>query len=299
MSELAVPARPSDARPPAARPVAPRHSGARRHGLLVWLLVALAVAGALLPLLWILLTSFTPEEQIISGPAYLPSTLTFDNFTTVWRRGDFPDLMLNSLVVAALTVTISMAVAPLAAYSLSRSRYRGRGLVLVLFLSTRMFPFLLMLIPAYIILRDLGLLDSRLGLALAYTTFSLPAAVWFMKTFFDAIPAEIEEAARIDGSGRFTTFRRIALPLTRPGLMATGVFIGIGAWSEYLFALMLTTSKGSRTWPVGVSLLVGEFQLPYGQLAATGIITVIPILLAYLLVGRNMVRGLMGGAMKG
>jgi multiple sugar transport system permease protein len=269
------------------------------HLLPLVILTVLVVAIAILPLAWIALTSFTPESEIIQGPAYTPSTLTVDNYTTVWRRGDFPELMLNSLVVAGLTVALSMAVAPLAAYSLSRHRFRGRTSVLILFLSIRMFPFVLMLIPAYIILRDLGLLDNRFGLALAYMTFALPAGIWFMKTFFDAVPVEIEDAARIDGCTRIGVLTRIVLPLSKPGLMATAVFLAIGAWSEYLFALMLTTSRGSRTWPVGVSLLVGEFQLPYGQLAATGVITVIPILLAYALVGRNMVRGLMGGAMKG
>jgi len=279
----------------------PRRStaGRVRHVLPLALLTGVVLAIAILPLVWILLTSLTPEAEIIDGPAYVPTQLTVDNYTTVWRRGDFPDLMLNSLIVSGLTVAISLAVAPLAAYSLSRHRYRGRTLVLLLFLSIRMFPFLLMLIPAYIILRDLGLLDNRFGLALAYTTFALPAAVWFMKTFFDAVPTEIEDAARIDGCSRLGVFWRVVLPLSRPGLMATAVFLGIGAWSEYLFALMLTTSRGSRTWPVGVSLLVGEFQLPYGQLAATGVITVVPILIAYAFVGRNMVRGLMGGAMKG
>ena len=269
------------------------------HALPVVILTGMVLGAALLPLGWIVLTSFTPEAEIIEGPAYVPRHLTVDNYTTVWRRGDFPDLMLNSLIVSGLTVAIALAVAPLAAYALSRHRFRGRTAVLLLFLSIRMFPFLLMLIPAYIILRDLGLLDSRLGLALAYTTFALPAAIWFMKTFFDAVPGEIEDAARIDGCSRVGVFLRVVVPLSRPGLMATAVFIAIGAWSEYLFALMLTTSRGSRTWPVGVSLLVGEFQLPYGQLAATGVITVVPILLAYALVGRNMVRGLMGGAMKG
>jgi len=269
------------------------------HRLPLIILTVMVVAMATLPLAWILLTSFTPEAEIIEGPAYVPTTLTPDNYTTVWRRGDFPELMFNSLVVAGLTVALSMTVAPLAAYSLSRHRFRGRTWVLILFLSIRMFPFVLMLIPAYMILRDLGLLDNRLGLALAYMTFALPAGIWFMKTFFDAVPAEVEDAARIDGCTRIGVLVRIVLPLSKPGIMATAVFLAIGAWSEYLFALMLTTSRGSRTWPVGVSLLVGEFQLPYGQLAATGVITVIPILLAYALVGRNMVRGLMGGAMKG
>ena len=289
MASLATPAR-------SHRPSAVRRTW---HQLPLVILTVMVVAMAILPLAWIALTSLTPEAEIIQGPAYVPTTLTVDNYSTVWRRGDFPELMLNSLVVAGLTVALSMAVAPLAAYSLSRHRFRGRTWILILFLSIRMFPFVLMLIPAYMILRDLGLLDNRFGLALAYMTFALPAGIWFMKTFFDAVPVEIEEAARIDGCSRIRVLTRIVLPLSRPGLMATAVFLAIGAWSEYLFALMLTTSRGSRTWPVGVSLLVGEFQLPYGQLAATGVITVIPILLAYALVGRNMVRGLMGGAMKG
>jgi multiple sugar transport system permease protein len=283
----------------AAMTYAPSFARRTVRALPAAVLTGLVLVAALLPLGWIVLTSFTPEAEIIDGPAYAPRQLTLDNYSTVWRRGDFPDLMLNSVIVSGLTVAISLAVAPLAAYALSRRRFRGRTALLLLFLSIRMFPFLLLLIPAYIILRDLGLLDNRLGLALAYTTFALPAAIWFMKTFFDAVPGEIEDAARIDGCSRVGVFLRVVIPLSRPGLMATAVFLAIGAWSEYLFALMLTTSRGSRTWPVGVSLLVGEFQLPYGQLAATGVITVIPILIAYAFVGRNMVRGLMGGAMKG
>lgn len=142
------------------RPSAVRRA---RHMLPLVILTVAVVAMAILPLAWIALTSFTPEAEIIQGPAYVPSTLTVDNYTTVWRRGDFPELMLNSLVVAGLTVALSMAVAPLAAYSLSRHRFRGRTMILILFLSIRMFPFVLMLIPAYMILRDLGLLDNPSG----------------------------------------------------------------------------------------------------------------------------------------
>lgn len=267
---------------------------------LPFVLIGGLILYALFPMVWILITSFKLEEDIVTATLqYLPQEPTFENYTTMWRRSGFPRLMMNSLVVALMTVAMALSLGTLAAYGISRYKFRGRNALMLTYLSIRMFPFVLMLIPAFIILRDLGLLDSRFGLALAYTTFSLPVAIWFMKNFFDAVPAEIEDAARVDGCTRMGVLGRIVLPLTLPGLAATGVLIGIGAWNEYLFALMLTTSGGSRTWPVGVQLMVGEFQLPFGQLAAAGILTITPILIAYAFVGRTMVRGLMAGGVKG
>lgn len=263
-------------------------------------LLSILIIYALFPLSWIFITSFKPESEIVTANLqFLPQNPSFENFVTMWRRSNFPRLMTNSFVVSLMTVGMSLSLGTLGAYSISRYRFQGRNALMLTYLSIRMFPFVLMLIPAFIILRDLGLLDSRFGLALAYTTFSLPISVWFMKNFFDAVPAEIEDAARVDGCSRMGVLIRIVLPLTLPGLAATSVLVGIGAWNEYLFALMLTTSGGSRTWPVGVQLMVGEFQLPFGQLAAAGVITIAPILIAYLFVGRTMVKGLMAGGVKG
>jgi multiple sugar transport system permease protein len=162
-----------------------------------------------------------------------------------------------------------------------------------------MFPFVMLLIPLFILLRNVGLLDSRFGLALAYTTFLFPVAIWFLKNFFDTVPLELEDAARVDGCSRIGVLIRIILPLSRPGIAATGVLVGIAAWNEFLFALLLTTSTGSRTWPVGLQLMVGEFQLPFGQLAAGAVLTMIPVLVAFLLAGRHIMGGLMTGALKG
>lgn len=263
-------------------------------------LLSILIIYALFPLSWIFITSLKPESEIVTANLqFLPQSPSFENFVTMWRRSNFPRLMTNSFVVSLMTVGMSLSLGTLGAYSISRYRFQGRNALMLTYLSIRMFPFVLMLIPAFIILRDLGLLDSRFGLALAYTTFSLPISVWFMKNFFDAVPAEIEDAARVDGCSRMGVLIRIVLPLTLPGLAATSVLVGIGAWNEYLFALMLTTSGGSRTWPVGVQLMVGEFQLPFGQLAAAGVITIAPILIAYLFVGRTMVKGLMAGGVKG
>jgi multiple sugar transport system permease protein len=145
----------------------------------------------------------------------------------------------------------------------------------------------------------LGLLDTHLGVILVYITVEIPFTVWLLKGFFDAIPAELEDSSRVDGSTRVGALFRIVLPLARPGLVATAVFVAIGAWNEFLFALMITTSQGSRTWPVGLQLMVGEFQLPWGQLCAGGIISIIPIIIFFSIVQRSLVGGLVAGGIKG
>jgi len=170
---------------------------------------------------------------------------------------------------------------------------------MVSYLVVRMFPAVLIIIPLFILMRNVGLLDSRLGLALAYTAFLLPVFVWMMKGFFDGVPPDLEDAARIDGASRIGAMVRVVLPLVVSGLIATAVFIAIGAWNEFLFALMLTTSTGSRTWPVGLQLMVGEFQLPWGTLSAGGIISIAPVVVLFALMQRAMVRGLTAGAVKG
>ena len=176
--------------------------------------------------------------------------------------------------------------------------FAGRRLVLLFYVSIRMFPAVLMLVPLFIILRDLRLLDTHFGLALAYSTFLLPAVVWIMKGFFDAVPVEIEEAARVDGCTRLGTLARVTIPLALPGLGATALLVAISSWNEYLFALLLTNDAGARTWPVGIQLLIGEFALPWGKLAAAGVISIVPICLAYVFMGRTLIRGLTAGAVK-
>ena len=255
---------------------------------------------AIFPLLWTLITSLKTEQDIISRRLTLiPDPPTFRNYVAIWTQSNLPDLMVNSAITTFYTVVMCVVAGTLAAYSLSRMRFRGRVTVLLLLLVLRMFPVVLMLIPLFIILRDVGLLDSRFGLALAYSAFLLPIYVWMMKGFFDAVPIELEEAARIDGCTRLGAMVRVILPLVQGGMWACAVFTGIGAWNEYLFALMLTTSSGSRTWPVGLQLMVGEFQLPWGTLAAGGMLSIVPVLVVFAIVQRSMVRGLAAGAVKG
>ena len=268
---------------------------------LVTLLAAgLVVAFSVFPLVWTFMTSLKLEEDIVTQTLqYLPRHLTWQNYVTLWRQSGFPVLVANSVVVTSMTGLICLTIGTLAAYSFSRYRFRGRGKLLIFYLVIRMFPVVLMIIPLFVMLRNLGLLDSRFGLALAYTAFLLPLCIWMLKGFFDAIPPELEDAARIDGCTRLGALFRIVLPLARSGLVTTAVFIAISAWNEFLFALMLTTSQGSRTWPVGLQLMVGEFQLPWGPLSAGGIISIVPIVLFFALVQQSLIRGLTSGAVKG
>jgi multiple sugar transport system permease protein len=277
-----------------------RRRGELVFNILTYAIVIAVLIFALFPLAWTFITSLKPEQDIITADFhYLPQHVTFDNYVAIWNRSGFTTLITNSAIVTAITLVICMTLGSLAAYSLSRYHFRGRSVIMLFYLVIRMFPVVLLIIPLFIIMRDLKLLDSRFGLALAYSTFLLPLCVWMMKGFFDAIPVDLEDSARIDGCTRLGALFRIALPLARSGLIATAVFIGIGSWNEFLFALMLTTSQGSRTWPVGLQLMIGEFQLAWGTFSAGGIISIIPIVIFFAFVQRSLVRGITAGAMKG
>ncbi len=268
--------------------------------VITYIIIIGVVGFALFPIIWTFLTSLKVEKDIITiNLQYLPQSITFDNYVAIWNRSGFPTLITNSAVVTVFTLSTTMIIGTLAAYSLSRYQFRGRNWILQFYLVIRMFPVVLMIVPLFVIMRRLSLLDTRFGLALAYTTFLLPFCVWMMKGFFDSIPVDLEEAARIDGCTRLGALIRIALPLVRSGLVATAVFIGIASWNEFLFALMLTTSQGSRTWPVGLELMIGEFQLPWGTFSAGGIISIIPIIIFFAIVQRSIIRGITAGAMKG
>jgi multiple sugar transport system permease protein len=261
--------------------------------------IAILVLFALLPLVWTLYTSLRSNLAITKFPTKISfSELSFKAYIDVWRDTNFPTLMKNSLIVSSMTVVISLALGTLAGYALSRSKFRGRQGVLLTYLAIRLVPGVLLLVPLYIFMSTLGLLDSYIGLTLAYTTFTLPATIWLMKGFFDSLPPDLENAARIDGCSRLGAMWRISLPLVLPGLAATGTLTAITAWNDVLFAIMLTSSEKSRTWPVGLKEMIGEFQLPWEALTATAILSLLPVVIGFALVGRKMVAGITAGSLK-
>jgi multiple sugar transport system permease protein len=272
----------------------------RLYDAVAYVIIAGLLVFVLGPLMWMGLTSLKREQDVVTADLqYIPLNPTLENYVTLWNRSGVTTMFRNSAVTTGLTVSFCLLAGTFAAYSISRYRFRGRGGMLTFYLLVRMFPVVLMLLPLYIMLRSIGLIDSLFGLALTYTTFLLPTSLLMLKGFFDAVPPDLEDAARIDGSTRIGALFRVVLPLARSGIAATGVLIAVSAWNEFLFALMLTTSESSRTWPVVLQLMVGEFQLPWGLLAAGGMISILPIIVFFAFAQRALVRGLLVGAVKG
>ena len=181
---------------------------------------------SLFPIVWTALTSLKRNEDVVTQTIqYIPQNPTFENYVELWNRASFPTLFTNSAIVTLLAVSICLIVGTSTAYALSRYRFPGRGSMMIVFLLIRMFPMVMMLVPLFIILKNVGLLNTRIGLALVYTTFLLPIAIWMIKGFFDAIPVDLEEAARLDGATRAGVIVRVVLPLSAPGIAATAVLI--------------------------------------------------------------------------
>lgn len=261
--------------------------------------ISLLIVFSISPILWTLYTSLRTSRAIMINPTGIDfGGLSLAAYGHIWRDTNFPALVRNSLIISSITVVLSLTLGTAAAYSLSRSKFKGRQAVLLTYIVIRLVPGVLLLVPIYILMFRIHLLDTHIGLALAYTTFTIPATVWLMKGFFDALPTDLENAARIDGCSRMGALWRVSLPLVLPGLAATGTLIAIEAWNDILFAMMLTSSDRSRTWPVGMREMIGEFQLPWEQLTATAILSLIPVLIGFSLVGRKMVAGITAGSLK-
>ena len=258
------------------------------------------VAFALFPLFWLLKIAVTPEKLIFTeGTALWPSLMTLQNFQTVIFYSDFMGFFTNSVIVSLGTAAITTLVAAGAGYAFSRFAFPGKTLVVLVMLVTQMFPILMIIAPIYKIIAALGLLNSLTSLIVVYTAFNVPFATLLMRSFFDGIPKDLEDAAMIDGCTRFQALRKVVFPLTLPGLAATLGFIFTAAWSELLFALMLINSNDAMTFPVGLLTFVSKFSVDWGQMMAAGVLALVPSCLFFLFIQRYLVQGLTAGAVKG
>ncbi|MCF6099950.1 carbohydrate ABC transporter permease [Mesorhizobium muleiense] len=258
------------------------------------------VLFALFPLFWLLKVSVTPNDLLYSeGVRMWPSRMSFEHFRFVLAHSAFPVFFRNSMIVAGATAVIVTLLASLSGYALSRFTFRGKYWLVALMLLTQMFPLVMLVAPIFKMLSPLGLTNSLTGLVVVYTAFNIPFATFLMQSFFDGIPRELEEAAKIDGATRFMAFRQIVLPLTLPGIAATLGFVFTAAWSELLFALMLISGNSAATFPVGLLTFVSKFSVDFGQMMAAGVLALVPACLFFLFIQRYLVQGLTAGAVKG
>jgi multiple sugar transport system permease protein len=265
------------------------------------ILLVLVGVVVIFPVAWVVSTSFKTDVDIFAiPPIFIPHHPTGNRYTELWTYG-LLSYLLNSVIVSIFTAVVAIGIGTLAAYSLARFRLPGKWTARVSFwiLSTRMFPPIVTVIPLFQLMRFLGLVNTRLGLVIAYTAFNIPFVVWMMRGFFVEVPKDLEEVAMVDGCSRMRAFRTISLPLVVPGLAATAIFTLILSWQEFLFALILTQTSASSTLPILVSSQVTQYQILWGQMSAAGTITMLPVLVFAFSVQRYLVRGMSFGAIKG
>lgn len=265
---------------------------------IIFLLIAAVIFGVILfPPVVLFLTSIKTELDALSFPPKWIFKPTLQNYTEIFEFSPFARYLLNSFIVASLNTGVVLVLGSFAAYSLARFRFKGADDIAFWILSVRMMPPVAAIIPIYIIMRNLRLLDTPWSLVITYLTFNLPFAVWMMRSFFREIPREIEESALVDGCSIFRSFRSIALPLAAPGLAATGILTFIFSWNEFLFALILTGSK-AVTLPVGITGYMKETGINWGYMTAGGALALIPVIVFTVLAQKHLVKGLTMGALK-
>lgn len=269
--------------------------------VLLYMTVIAVVTVMGFPLYWMVISSFKPPVELYKiPPGLVPDRWTLENYAQLFQQTNFLTYFWNSVVVAVGATILSLVIGCLGAYSLSRFRFKGLAAFSLATLACYMLPEVLLVIPLYIYVVNLGLANSLLSLIIANTAFTLPLTLWFMRSYFATIPASLEESAMIDGCTRFQAMRRVTLPLVLPGIVSVGVFSFNHAWNEFLFALVFTSSESTKVLSLGLSTWIAADNLySWGMLLAAAVLVTIPVVIFYAIVQRRLIGGLSEGGVKG
>ena len=274
--------------------------------LLIYCILILYTFVVVFPVAWLLYTSLKTDRDIFLDPFSLPNLgdLQWMNFANAWTKGHFGDYFFNSIVLTVTTVTLSVFVAAMAAYALSRFRFPGARPLFFYFLAGLMIPLQLAIVPLFFQMKQIGLLNSRLGLLIAYVAFGMPFAIFILTGFFKSLPSSLHESALIDGCGELRAFWSVMLPLARPGLITVGIFSFLGTWNEFFMAFMFLSGEGSeamRTLPLGLAniTIVSQYRSDWGMAFAGLVLMMMPTLLVYSVLQQHLTKGITVGALKG
>jgi multiple sugar transport system permease protein len=274
-----------------------------------WSLLAIYLVYTLLPIVWLFLSTIQTQASLLTvPPRIIPSDVTFSNYIDIFKPAAFGEssgestfllALRNSVIVSLGTTAVALVFGTLAAYAFARFNIPQKRTLLLVVLGSQLLPAVSLIIPLFRMFKYAQLLDTLSALILAYSTFSIPFVVWIMAGYFQSVPIELEEAARIDGASRFQSFIRIALPLAAPGLGATAIFTLLNAWDEFFFALIFSSTYAAKTLPVAIAEFIGRHSVNWGMLVTGGFIASLPPIVLSLLFYRYIVSGLSAGGLKG
>ena len=266
-----------------------------------WLLVIFSMVAVLFPLYWLGISAFKLEQDYLAYPPVLfPTRFTLDSFVEIFTKNQLWENLLNSLIISSVTTVVTLFVGSMAAYAVQRGPLgsKARGAFGLWFMVQKMYPAIATAIPVYLVMRELKLIDTLAALIIMNTSFNLPLVIWLMMGFFEQVPYALEESAVLDGCGFIQRFFRIVLPITKPGLIASAILTFTATWNEFLFAVILSI-KSSKTLPVVIAGFITDRGLAWGPMAATALVTLVPVVVLTLLVQKDFVKGMAMGAVKG
>lgn len=267
--------------------------------VLIYALIALLAIFYIFPIYWAFITSFKKlPEMMASKPTFFPNEYTLAHYQAVLFQSKYFVFLKNSLLVGVLSTTLTLILSTGAGYAVSRLKFRGKGFYSIAILTVYLFPGILLIIPLFRVMATLGLYDNIWSVVLVHVLLSLPFSVWTLTTFIDAVPHELEEAARIDGASRLKTMLMVYLPLIVPGLATVAIFSFVVSWNDFLFPAILLSSPNVQTIPVGIAGWTSTYAINWGQVTAASILTIIPVVFFFALLGRYFVHGLVAGAVK-
>lgn len=268
--------------------------------ILAYLVLILALLLTILPIGWVLSTSIKPTTEIFANPPrWIPLDPTLSNYHNVLFDSSIPNAFKNSVLVGVMTTFIALLLGGSAGYAFARFSFRGNRVLSLFMLISQMLPLTVLMIPLYYMENEVGLVDTKLGLAIAHLVISLPLVTWMAKGYFKGIPKEIEEAAIMDGCSTMQTIIRVVLPLLKPALAATGIYAFISSWNEFALANVLTRSTASITVPIALNEFSSFFKVDWGSTMAVAMVITVPIIAIFMMVQKQFVEGLAAGAVKG
>ena len=277
-----------------------QRSTSKVYKVVIYSLLGLLSVFCLLPYYWAVVTSLKIERDIFTAvPELIPNPPTLKHYINLWGTHDFVRVAFNSVIVATGTTAVCLLVGTFAGYALGRLKFPGSHQMLIVILCTQLVPGALLVVPLYLIIASLGLLDTHGGLIFTYLSFSLGFSVYMLRGYFRTVPKNLEDAAMIDGCSRISAVFRVIIPLSSPGLAAVAIYTFILAWDEFMFANVLTDTTFARTLPVVLNMQIGEYSTEWGMLMASSVVLATPVVVLFIFLQRWLVQGLTAGAIKG